>query len=91
MLAVRLANLMTDLYEAQRPTDKRVARAKVEGACEAVYELGYGQTPFAVYQTVLDWITANERPQGYMAFNNQRKAWTARAETELTELLDALK
>jgi hypothetical protein len=82
---------MADCLDAERPSDKRVTRAKMEGACEALHELGYGQTPFEIYLTVMDWLRAWPRPIKGMAYTNERKTWTERVGNDLAPKVEALR
>jgi hypothetical protein len=91
MLAVRLASLMADCLEAQRPSVQRVARAKMEGACEALHELGYGETPAEIYMMVMNWLRAWPRPREGMAYSGERKAWVEKVGTDLAPRVEALR
>jgi hypothetical protein len=66
-----------------RPIDKRMAKAKFDGAVEAAHAMGLGATPFAVEMAVLDWYRANPIPPWSPSNNQPRRDWEAKAVTEL--------
>ncbi len=97
-LAVFLANREADYRNPDnRPLDSKLARASIDAATEAVHlGLGLGMTATEVSFTVMDWVKANPRPagnfkRGYsVGFPTELKAWTAKAEVEVTALLERL-
>lgn len=89
VLANKLANLAADLADAQRPIDKRLAKARFDGACEATHAVGFGMNPTAVYLAAWEWIRDNPRPAGG-AFPTKRREWHVAATTELSDRLTQL-
>jgi hypothetical protein len=97
-LAVYLANREADYLDTNnRPIDDKLATAAVNAANEAVHiALGLGRTGTDVRYTVMDWVRANPRPPGNFKRGGQvghpteLKAWVARAEVEVTALLEKL-
>ena len=97
-LAVYLANRQADFDDKDnRPLDSKLARAAVDAAAEAIHiGLGLGMTGAQVSMTVMDWVRANPRPAGnfkhgsMVGFPHELKAWTAKAEIEVTKLLEEL-
>lgn len=88
-LASTLAHLVADHIEAQRPIDLKTTRSAFTGAARVAHALGYGMTPAHIELTVRDFVTAHPRPAGG-AFPDARRAWQARVESELADLLSGL-
>ena len=76
-LAETLIHRAADWIEATRPIDSKVLRARLDGAGDAANALGYGMTPAHVTMIAADWVRANPRPAGGMAYGTARKAWAA--------------
>lgn len=76
-LAAILIHRVADCFDAVRPSDDKITRARLDGAAQAAHALGYGMTPTHVSMTAMDWVRANPRPAGGGAFPSARKAWDA--------------
>lgn len=90
-LARKLANLLADELACQRGLKvKDIAAARVLGACEVAYVLGYGNTPTHVDLDVRDWVRNNPRPVDVSAFRKAMKEWTLKTELEVASILQAI-
>lgn len=90
-LAVLLANRCADWHEAKAGKASQIAKARFEGACEVVHLDDFGRTPNEVFLDIMEWYRdANERPAAGQAFPTARKAWTEKAEREISDVLDEI-
>ncbi|URM86552.1 hypothetical protein PBI_HILLTOPFARM_114 [Mycobacterium phage Hilltopfarm] len=89
-LASALAHAVADWDEQTTPKATQIAKAKADGIAIGAHAMGYGMTPNAVFLDVMDWVRANPRPAAGGAYPAERKAWQAKVDAEVADIIAKL-